>query len=418
MHLPKLLLLIYFGLVQSILCSSGDDEISQFCKNNNITASELEDEAAVVGVSSKMLIKMMSSEHFSASEELGYKNISRDLLDGENQNSSILTGYEDILGFVQSSSIIYSGDMVKNTTEERSKNATDMSDKLLKMDTQTLKLGEHTLFSDGEEKSQVGETKSNITEPTPEPKPETRKENDKYKIIFVKRSPKKSAIYGSSEGKLRAKGDIGKRYYIINSNGEKEEYEVVEHRPRLNREKRVKLISRPRKIRIIERQIQPLIIARPNNAQLRAPMQAPYMPGYHGHVVPPQPSPYLPPSPPQAAPQAPPPKPQTRDMSELDDMSTNDNYRYNDKNSFIGPMTISIIVVILIIICIIGGFCFCGATANRNTECMPLLPPRPHNIPPQPYNSRAPIIPPNPNHQMQPPQGRQVYGYAIIPNVR
>ncbi|XP_664873.1 hypothetical protein [Cryptosporidium hominis TU502] len=34
-----------------------------------------------------------------------------------------------------------------------------------------------------------------------------------------------------------------------------------------------------------------------------------------------------------------------------------------------------------------------------------------------PYNSRAPIVPQN-QPTMQPPPGRQVFGYAVVPNIR
>lgn len=426
--------LVFLGLFQSILCGSTNEEVLKFCIKHNVTIRELEDEANNTGISVAKLVSMMNAEYPSAYNESSSGKSSADQIIENTTSTDNQAGYEDVLGFFPSSSIILSSDMAKNETAEEPE--VGLKAKLsTSLDTETLKLDENTLFVNNEEsRVAAGDMHSKISEPVSHIEPDTQKKHRLHKIELIKRRPRHStAIYKLVESRPRTGREVGKRYFIINRNGEKEEYKVVKHHPRLIRAHRVNIANQPRKLRIIERRIQPLIIARPDSVPLQGPpMHIPYMPGHHGVVAPPQ----APQFHPQAIPQVPPFNPQAphqgppiKTMNDMDDMNTNENYRSNDKNSFIGPMTISIIVVILIIICIIGGFCFCGATGtNRSPKNMQLLP-RPQNIPPQnippqtPYNSRTPIVPQSQNLPMQqqqlaPPQGRQVFGYAIIPNIR
>ncbi|KAH8584331.1 uncharacterized protein ELE39_002425 [Cryptosporidium sp. chipmunk genotype I] len=391
----SLLLFIFLVLFQSIFCSSNGEEILQFCKKHNITLSELEDEARQAGISVKTLIGMMNAEYPSP---IGGPTQKKSTSELENLHIDSPTGHEDVLGFVPSSSVIYSSDMIKNTTiEEPATKAVSETKPAAPLDTETLKLSENTLFVN----------KGGI---------ETADYN-KLRTSVKAKSPKE-------------RREIGKRYFIINKNGEKEEYRVVSYRPKLNRAVRsASGTEEPKRVKVIKRYIQPLIIAQPSIAPLRVPMQMPQMPRHPGYVTPPQ-IPYFPPQipqspsqvpqfPSQAPPQVPQMPSQTRDVNDFDYMNRNSNNGFDSKNSFIGPLTISIIVIILIICCIIGGFCFCGATgAKRNHENMPLLPPHPNNSPQQPpYNSRTPIVPQN-QQLAQPPPGRQVFGYAIVPNIR
>ncbi|POM84588.1 hypothetical protein CmeUKMEL1_13145 [Cryptosporidium meleagridis] len=414
--LRALLPFIFLGLFQSIfLCCKGE-EIVQFCKKHNITLSELEDEAKQAGISIYTLISMMNAEYPSMEEGHGKDN------DDPSSNKNLLidsgspTGNEDVLGFFPSSSVIYSSDASTNTTIEEPITKVDSEPKVsASLDTETLKLGENTLFVNNADTRGTSDKNSKTSESCSCSKHNDSSKNGKCRVIIINGS-KMNRIKCTKD--KNARGEIGKRYYIINKDGEREEYKVVSHHQKKVRKHKDSKAKKLKRV-VINRHIQPVIIAQPGVAPLYNSMQVPQMPGHPGYVAPPQIPRFPNQGPPQVPPQAPQMPPPTRDNGDFE--YTNKNYNGSDnKNSFIGPLTISVIVIILIIGCIIGGFCFCGATgANRNQGNMPLIPPpgTPNGPQNPPYNSRAPIIPQN-QPPMQPSPGRQVFGYAVVPNIR
>ncbi|CUV06697.1 unnamed protein product [Cryptosporidium hominis] len=417
--LRALLPFIFLGLFQSIfLCCSGE-EILQFCKKHNITLSELEDEAKQAGISISTLISMMNAEYPSPIEEHVKNKVDPNVKDPCIDSP---TGNEDVLGFVPSSSVIYSSDILRNTTIEEPTTKVDSEQKVsASLDTETLKLSEKTLFVNNADTRASSDKNLKTSESCSCSKRKHSSETGKCRVIIINAS-KKNRVKCTKD--INAKrNEVGKRYYIINKNGEREEYKVVSHHQKKVRKNKDSKANKLKRVEVVNRHIQPVIIAQPSIAPLYAPMQVPQMPGHPGYVTPPQiprfPTQGPPQVPPQVPPQAPQMPPPTRDNGDFEYM--NKNYNGSDnKNSFIGPLTISVIVIILIISCIIGGFCFCGATgANRNHGNMPLIPPPGTPNAPQnpPYNSRAPIVPQN-QPTMQPPPGRQVFGYAVVPNIR
>ncbi|KAK6588025.1 transmembrane protein [Cryptosporidium xiaoi] len=441
------------GFLELLEAEQNNNDLEIYCNATGISQEELEDEANSVGVTSKQLLEMIKAEG-----PLFEIDVDRNITtEGDKNLSSTFSHYgdEDVLGFILSSSFSDINESMVHRNVS-SANESEARATILSLKTEA---GSETnnIKANGNERDlgsfitvpariSIGEEPKNNQEIHFSEKVESsninRKKRQLKKYIGNEESEisdqiKRPILTRIVKGRNYHLGkEHGRRYFIIGNKGLKGEYKVVKYLPS-NRHSRER---KPRRVRVVRRVIQPLIVAQTGSP---APLQQgsgmfitppvtsiPNTMSVNGNNV------VFPPGPASIQNQG------QYNLQQNGDLHTriNDEHEFSDRrdnghtggNTLLGPMTVAVIVIILLVMCVIGGFCFCGTKQSGNNQgYMPIPPPPP---PPPPHGNlskhpppivphiqykeqpgaKAPLIP---QHPASTNQSNQVFGYAIIPRI-
>ncbi|KAH8739385.1 transmembrane protein [Cryptosporidium ryanae] len=455
---------LLFGLVTFtgflvVIGAECKNDLEVYCNATGISQQELEDEANSAGVTSKQLLEIIKCEKPIFDVDID-RNVTSEI---EKNMSSIFSHYgdDDVLGFILSSSFsdvnesVVNRDILSSNVSEAK--ATILALKTGDDETNTIAVG----GGGGEEED--GDLGRFIT--VPARIPVSGDTGNKYGTKF---SGASDGFKGFEKNKLHRKcteSDLdeaderinrsglvrvvkgrgyyankerGRKYFIVDSDGVKREYKVVKYLPRNRRSRE----GRPRRVRVLRRVIQPLIVT-----ETGLPPQ--FEQGVGSFITPPVPPTtglisgntnnlVFPPGPCSMQNQGQQYNLQQNGelrgrMSDEHEYSDRRDNRYSGGNTLIGPMTVAVIVIILLVLCVIGGFCFCGTKGSGdNHRYVPIPPPPPpppphgnfsrHPPPRAPHaqysgeqlGAKAPLVPQHPTSSNQ---SNQVFGYAIVPRV-